>query len=60
MLHPSVSDDCLLLLDTWSGQTDPEIYNQIFNGNIKCEHLQIPPETTGDIQPLDRYFFRQW
>ena len=60
VLRLSVSDDCLLLLDSWSGQTDPEIYNQIFNGNIKCEHLQIPPKTTGDIQSLDRYFFRQW
>ncbi|CAF5203915.1 unnamed protein product, partial [Rotaria magnacalcarata] len=60
VLRPSVSDDCLLLLDSWSGQTNPEIYSKIFNGNIKCEQLQIPPKTTGVIQPLDRYFFRQW
>ncbi|CAF3463547.1 unnamed protein product, partial [Rotaria sp. Silwood2] len=60
VLRPSVSDNCLLLLDSWSGQTDPHIYNEIFTGNIKCEQLQIPPKTTGDIQPLDRYFFRQW
>ena len=59
-MRASVSDDCLLLLDSWAGQTDPHIYNQLFNENIKCEQLQIPPKTTGDIQPLDRYFFRQW
>ena len=60
VLRASVSDDCLLLLDSWAGQTDPHIYNQIFNGNIKCEQLQIPLKTTADIQPLNRYFFRQW
>ncbi|CAF5054149.1 unnamed protein product, partial [Rotaria sp. Silwood1] len=60
VLRPSVSDNCLLLLDSWSGQTDPDIYNEIFTGNIKCEQLQISPKTIGDIQPLDQYFFRQW
>ena len=60
VLLASVSDDCLLLLDSWAGQTDPHIYNQIFNESIKCDQLQIPPKTTGDIKPLDRYFFRQW
>ncbi|CAF2138878.1 unnamed protein product, partial [Rotaria magnacalcarata] len=40
VLRPSVSDDCLLLLDSWSGQTNPEIYSKIFNGNIKCEQLR--------------------
>ncbi|CAF3146374.1 unnamed protein product [Rotaria sp. Silwood2] len=59
VLYPLVADDCLLLLDSWFGQTDPSIYNEIFTGNIKYEQLQIPPKTTGDIQPLDRYFFRQ-
>ncbi|CAF3397918.1 unnamed protein product [Rotaria socialis] len=57
VLRPSVADNCLLLLDSWSGQTDPSIYDEIFTGNIKSEKLQIPPKTTGDIQPLDRYFF---
>ena len=60
VLYPSISDDCLLLLDSWSGQTDPSTYDKIFTRNIKCEQKQIPPKTTGDIQPLDRYFFRQW
>ena len=60
VLYPSISDDCLLLLDSSSGQMDPSIYDNIFTGNIKCEQKQIPPKTTGDIQRLDRYFFRQW
>ncbi|CAF4509351.1 unnamed protein product, partial [Rotaria sp. Silwood2] len=60
VLYHSVSDDCLLLLDSWSGQTDPTTYDKIFTGNIKCERMQISPKTTGDIQSLDRYFFRQW
>jgi hypothetical protein len=60
VLSPSVSEDCLLLLDSWSGQTDPSIYDDIFIENITCKQMQIPPKTTGDIQPLDRYFFRQW
>lgn len=60
VLSPSVSEDCLLLLDSWSGQIDPTIYDDIFVENITCKQMQIPPKTTGDIQPLDRYFFRQW
>ena len=60
ILCPSVSKDCLLLLDSWSGQTDPSIYDHVFDKNITCKQMQIPPKTTGDIQPLDRSFFRQW
>ncbi len=60
VLQPSVSEDFLLLFDSWSGQTDPSSYDGIFDDDITCERMQIPPKTTGDIQPLDRYFFRQW
>ena len=60
VLHPSVSQDCLLLFHSWSGQIDPSIYNDIFDDDITSERMQIPAKTTGDIQPLDRYFFRQW
>jgi hypothetical protein len=56
VLSSSVSKDCLLLLDSWAGQTDPSIYDTIFVENITCKQMQIPPKTTGDIQPLDRYF----
>ena len=57
MLYPLISHDCLLLLDSWSGETNFSIYYKIFIGNIKCEQRQILPRTSGDIQPLDRYFF---
>ncbi len=60
VLYPSVSKNCLLLFDSWSGQTDPKTYDEVFTEDITCERMQIPPKTTGDIQPLDRYFFRQW
>jgi hypothetical protein len=60
VLRPSVQENCLLLLDSWSGQTDPESFAEAFNENVQCEVLQIPPKTTADIQPCDKYFFRQW
>jgi hypothetical protein len=60
ILSPSVSKDCLLLLNSWSGQTDPSIYDDIFDENITCKRMQILPKTTGDSQPFDHYFFRQW
>ncbi len=60
VLYPSVSEDVLLLMDSWSGQTNSNIFDEVFVGDIKCRRMQIPLKTTGDIQPLDRYFFRQW
>jgi len=55
-----MSKNCLLLFDFWSGQTDANIYDEIFTEDVTCERMQISPKMTGDIQPLDRYFFRQW
>jgi len=60
VLRPSVQGNCLLLLDSWSGQTDPANIEEAFDEKIQCQLLQIPPKTTGDIQPCDKYFFRQW
>jgi hypothetical protein len=60
VLKPSVEENFLLLLDSWSGQTDCSIFDEIFDDDIECEHLQIPPKTTSHIQPCDKYFFRQW
>lgn len=44
ILSPSVSENCLLLLDSWSGQTDPTIFDDIFVDNITCKQMQIPQE----------------
>lgn len=60
VLRPSVQENVLLFLDSWSGQTDPANFEEAFDENLKCELLQIPPRTTADIQPCDKYFFRQW
>jgi Tc5 transposase-like protein/DDE superfamily endonuclease len=60
VLQPSMKQSSLLLLDSWSGQTDQQIYKNAFTGSEQCEILQIPPKATGDIQPADVYFFRQW
>jgi hypothetical protein len=60
VLKPSVEENFLLLLDSWSGQTDQTTFDDVFDENIECELLQIPPKTTADIQPCDKYFLRQW
>ncbi|CAF4436366.1 unnamed protein product, partial [Rotaria sp. Silwood2] len=46
----------LLLLDTWGGQTDEQLYS-------KMKHLRlemIPKKTTAMVQPLDTTFNRQY
>ena len=56
VLKPSVEENFLLLLDSWSGQTD----HTLFDEDIECNELQIPPKTTSQIQPWDKYFFCGW
>jgi len=56
-LNPNIETKCLLLLDAWTGQRDSQIYEEIKD---LCTRLEIPPKTTEYIQPLDRYFFRQY
>lgn len=56
-LAPSVNKQCLLLSDSYSGQNDPKIYQNIPSKSIR--RIMIPKNTTCDIQPLDRYFNRQ-
>ena len=56
-LNPNIEEKCLLLLDAWSGQKDCGIYEEVKD---LCTRLEIPPKTTEYIQPLDRYFFRQY
>lgn len=56
-LAPSVNKQCLLLSDSYSGQNDPNIYQNIPSKSIR--RIMIPKNKTCDIQPLDRYFNRQ-
>jgi hypothetical protein len=56
-LAPAVDKKCLLLSDSYSGQNDPKIYQNIPSKSI--QRIMIPKNTTCDIQPLDRYFNRQ-
>ena len=56
-LIPSTDKKCLLLSDSYSGQNDPQIYEDIKSKSVK--RIMIPKNTTCDIQPLDRYFNRQ-
>ena len=54
-LAPNIQHNCLLLLDAWSGHKDDDIFQ-----GLNCIKMDIPPKTTSLVQPLDRYFFRQY
>ncbi len=56
-LIPSIDKQCLLLSDSYSGQNDRKIYENIKSKSI--EGIMFPRNTTCDIQPLDRYYNRQ-
>jgi hypothetical protein len=52
----------LLLVDSWGGQTNPQLYDDIFqdeNGLPTCSIKVIPPKCTPLVQPCDIYFYRQ-
>ncbi|CAF3873098.1 unnamed protein product [Rotaria sp. Silwood1] len=59
ILVPSIGKKALLLSDSWSGQNDDNIYNELKSIGKAVHRIQIPPKTTSDIQPLDKYFNRQ-
>lgn len=48
----------LILADSYGENTNRRITER-FN-ELGLEFLQIPPGTTGDLQPLDVSFFRQY
>ncbi len=58
-LLPSIGKKCLLLSDSWGGQRDEELYNKKNCGGNDILRLEIPKNTTSDIQPLDSYVNRQ-
>lgn len=52
----------LLLIDSWGGQTNPEMYDEIFQDDENmptCSVKVIPPKCTPLVQPCDVYFYRQ-
>lgn len=57
-IKPEINGKFYLLQDSWKGQTDIIPLNAVFGEN--CQLFTIPPKTTGHIQPLDVYFFRQY
>jgi hypothetical protein len=59
VLSPAISEKCILMLDSWTGQNDNSLFESM-SGVKHCLRLRIPPKTTGYIQPLDVYGFRQW
>lgn len=48
----------LVIADSWPGQSNREIREFFRRNNIY--YLQIPPGTTGEVQPLDVGFLRQY
>jgi hypothetical protein len=62
VLIPAQKDDFLYLIDSWTGQTNLEMYTQRFGieGTPKCIVKRIPEKTTSLVQPLDTTFNRQW
>lgn len=56
---PFTEDKCALLLDSWTAYNDSSCLEGMPPGKT-IELFQIPPGTTGKIQPLDKFFFRQW
>ncbi|XP_046753391.1 uncharacterized protein LOC124416409 [Diprion similis] len=62
-LKPYVQNEkFLLLIDSWGGQTNPELYDEMFQDDKKlptCTMKIIPPKCTPLVQPCDIYFYRQ-
>src|SRR5271156_5221665 len=54
-LAPHVNGKSLLFLDSWDGLQDPSIFE-----SNNCERGKIPPNITSQLQPLGKYFFRQY
>ena len=59
VLKPYVKEDFILILDSWGGQSDKSLSNELnafgYNYEIKIK----PPGCTPYAQPCDVYFFRQ-
>ena len=56
IIKTNYTGNFVYIADSWNGQTDDNMYKELFEN--KCTFLQIPPNCTALIQPLDVYFFR--
>ncbi|CAF1957583.1 unnamed protein product [Rotaria magnacalcarata] len=52
---PSTPRKSLLISDSWTGHKDPNIYAK----SKGCKRVEIPKNTTDQIQPLDVFYNRQ-
>lgn len=63
VMKPYVQENkFLLLIDSWGGQTNPQLYDELFQdeeGLPTCSIKVIPPKCTPLVQPCDVYFYRQ-
>lgn len=60
VFFPNVSDDCLLIVDSWTPYRDRQAIANVTPPSKNLEMKTVPPGTTGLVQPLDRFFFRMW
>ena len=58
-LLPLIGARCLLLSDSYPGQSHEETYESKNCGGKKVHRLQFSRNTTNDLQPLDHFFNRQ-
>ncbi|GFT57299.1 HTH CENPB-type domain-containing protein [Trichonephila clavipes] len=63
VMKPYVKEEkFLFLIDSWGGQTNPVLTDEIFTddkGIPTCTMKVIPPKRTPLVQPCDVYFYRQ-
>lgn len=62
MLPYVEKNEFLLIIDSWRGQTDSALFDDIFhddNGAVTATIKIIPPKCTPVCQPCDVYFYRQ-
>ncbi|GFW59534.1 HTH CENPB-type domain-containing protein [Trichonephila clavipes] len=63
VMKPYVKEEkFLFLIDSWGGQTNRVLYDEIFTddkGIPTCTMKVIPPKCTALVQPCDVYFYRQ-
>ena len=60
-LSPHITSKTLLLIDSWSAQGEDVLKESLSEEQEEnLDVIKIPPGTTGECQPLDVYFFRQY